>query len=75
MMTKTAIFSGVTNMPSTFSVSAGRMITGSIFNLLRYGFSRYLTAGDYTLPLTLELNNGSMMELRIMPYSQRSSCT
>lgn len=42
-----------------------------IFNLLRYpDFSRYLTAGDYTLPLTLELNNGSMMELRIMPYSE-----
>lgn len=42
-----------------------------IFNLLRYpDFSRYLTHGDFSLPLTLELNNGTMMELRIMPYAE-----
>ena len=45
-----------------------------IFNLLRYpDFSRYLTAGDYTLPLTLELNNGSMMECASCRI-QKGSC-
>ncbi|MDC9592344.1 phosphate regulon sensor histidine kinase PhoR [Xenorhabdus sp. IM139775] len=40
-----------------------------IFNLLRYpDFSRYITAKDFSRPLSIELNNGNMMEFRIMPY-------
>ncbi|MDC9582504.1 phosphate regulon sensor histidine kinase PhoR [Xenorhabdus sp. PR6a] len=40
-----------------------------IFNLLRYpDFSRYITANDFSRPLSIELNNGNMMEFRIMPY-------
>lgn len=43
-----------------------------IFNLLRYpDFSRYITANDFSRPLTIELNNGNMMEFRVMPYSER----
>nr|WP_306309211.1 phosphate regulon sensor histidine kinase PhoR [Xenorhabdus anantnagensis] len=42
-----------------------------IFNLLRYpDFSRYITANDFSRPLSIELNNGNMMEFRIMPYSE-----
>ncbi|MDX7991122.1 phosphate regulon sensor histidine kinase PhoR [Xenorhabdus littoralis] len=43
-----------------------------IFNLLRYpDFSRYIIASDFSRPLTIELNNGNMVEFRIMPYSER----
>ncbi|OTA18341.1 histidine kinase [Xenorhabdus vietnamensis] len=43
-----------------------------IFNLLRYpDFSRYITANDFSRPLTIELNNGNMMEFRVMPYSEK----
>ncbi|MBD1226944.1 phosphate regulon sensor histidine kinase PhoR [Xenorhabdus griffiniae] len=43
-----------------------------IFNLLRYpDFSRYITANDFSHPLSIELNNGNMMEFRIMPYSEK----
>nr|WP_314265289.1 phosphate regulon sensor histidine kinase PhoR [uncultured Moellerella sp.] len=40
-----------------------------IFNLLRYpDFTRYFTAKDYQQALTLELNSGSVVEFRILPY-------
>ncbi|AOM41188.1 phosphate regulon sensor histidine kinase PhoR [Xenorhabdus hominickii] len=43
-----------------------------IFNLLRYpDFSRYITANDFSRPLSIELNNGNMMEFRVMPYSEK----
>ncbi|PHM66344.1 histidine kinase [Xenorhabdus stockiae] len=43
----------------------------SIFNLLRYpDFSRYMVAGDFTSPLSLELNNGHIVEFQLMPYSE-----
>ncbi|WP_340610960.1 phosphate regulon sensor histidine kinase PhoR [Xenorhabdus bharatensis] len=43
----------------------------SIFNLLRYpDFSRYMIAGDFTSPLSLELNNGHIVEFQLMPYSE-----
>ncbi|MEQ1975328.1 phosphate regulon sensor histidine kinase PhoR [Xenorhabdus sp. SGI240] len=43
-----------------------------IFNLLRYpDFSRYITANDFSHPLSIELNNGNMIEFRIMPYSEK----
>ncbi|MBD2779549.1 phosphate regulon sensor histidine kinase PhoR [Xenorhabdus sp. 42] len=43
-----------------------------IFNLLRYpDFSRYIMANDFSRPLSIELNNGNMMEFRVMPYSER----
>ncbi|CDG20075.1 Phosphate regulon sensor protein phoR [Xenorhabdus poinarii G6] len=43
-----------------------------IFNLLRYpDFSRYITTNDFSHPLTIELNNGNIMEFRIMPYSEQ----
>ncbi|MDE9535568.1 phosphate regulon sensor histidine kinase PhoR [Xenorhabdus bovienii] len=42
-----------------------------IFNLLRYpDFSRYVTAGHFSRPLSIELNNGRMVEFRVMPYSE-----
>ncbi|WP_092548727.1 phosphate regulon sensor histidine kinase PhoR [Xenorhabdus koppenhoeferi] len=43
-----------------------------IFNLLRYpDFSRYIMANDFSRPLSIELNNGNMMEFRFMPYSEK----
>ncbi len=42
-----------------------------IFNLLRYpDFTRYFTAKDYQQALTLELNSGSVVEFRILPYTE-----
>lgn len=42
----------------------------NILNLLRYPeFTRYLTAKEFTRPLTLVLNNGRHLEFRVMPYS------
>ncbi|MEI9533903.1 phosphate regulon sensor histidine kinase PhoR [Moellerella wisconsensis] len=41
-----------------------------IINLLRYpDFNRYFSAKNYTQALTLELNNGSVVEFRILPYT------
>lgn len=43
----------------------------NIFNLLRYpDFLHYFTAGDFSRPLTISLNNGSIVEFRVMPYSE-----
>ncbi|AYA41072.1 phosphate regulon sensor histidine kinase PhoR [Xenorhabdus nematophila] len=43
-----------------------------IFNLLRYpDFSRYITANDFSRPLSIELNNGNRVEFRLMPYSEK----
>lgn len=42
----------------------------NILNLLRYPeFARYLTAKDFHRPLTLVLNNGRHLEIRVMSYS------
>lgn len=42
-----------------------------IFNLLRYpDFSRYITHYDFSAPLSIELNNGSIVEFRVMPYAE-----
>ncbi len=42
-----------------------------IFNLLRYpDFTRYFIAKDYQQALTLELNSGSVVEFRILPYTE-----
>ncbi|MBC8944889.1 phosphate regulon sensor histidine kinase PhoR [Xenorhabdus indica] len=42
-----------------------------IFNLLRYpDFSRYMTAGDFTYPLSIELNNSHLVEFQLMPYAE-----
>ena len=42
-----------------------------IFNLLRYpDFTRYFITKDYQQALTLELNNGSVVEFRILPYTE-----
>ena len=44
----------------------------NILNLLRYPeFSRYLSARDFSRPLTLVLNRGRHLELRVMPYSKK----
>ncbi|EKT53566.1 phosphate regulon sensor histidine kinase PhoR [Providencia sneebia] len=41
-----------------------------IFNLLRYpDFTRYFTLQNYDQGLTIELNNGSNVEFRILPYT------
>lgn len=42
----------------------------NIFNLLRYpDFLHYFTNAHFDRPLTLSLNNGSIVEFRVMPYS------
>lgn len=42
----------------------------NILNLLRYPeFTRYLTTKDFHRPLTLVLNNGRHLEIRVMSYS------
>lgn len=42
----------------------------NILNLLRYPeFTRYLTGKDFHRPLTLVLNNGRHLEIRMMSYS------
>ncbi|HGJ5868607.1 phosphate regulon sensor histidine kinase PhoR [Arsenophonus nasoniae] len=41
----------------------------SIFNLLRYpDFNRYFIVADYSVPFTIALNNGAMVEFQIMSY-------
>ncbi|WGL97791.1 phosphate regulon sensor histidine kinase PhoR [Arsenophonus sp. aPb] len=41
----------------------------SIFNLLRYpDFNRYFILADYSVPFTIALNNGAMVEFQIMSY-------
>lgn len=41
-----------------------------IFNLLRYpDFTRYFTLKNYDQSLTIELNNGTVVEFRILPYT------
>ncbi len=43
----------------------------NITNLLRYPeFTRYLGEKNFTLPLTLVLNNGRHLEFRVVPYSE-----
>lgn len=42
----------------------------NILNLLRYPeFTRYLTTKDFHRPMTLVLNNGRHLEIRVMSYS------
>lgn len=42
----------------------------NIFNLLRYpDFLHYFTVADFSRSLTLSLNNGAIVEFRVMPYS------
>ncbi|WGO84117.1 phosphate regulon sensor histidine kinase PhoR [Arsenophonus apicola] len=41
----------------------------SIFNLLRYpDFNRYFILADYSVPFTIALNNGAMIQFQIMSY-------
>lgn len=41
----------------------------SIFNLLRYpDFNHYFILADYSVPFTIALNNGAMVEFQIMSY-------
>lgn len=43
----------------------------TVFNLLRYpDFLHYFTVADFSHPLTLSLNNGAIVEFRVMPYSE-----
>ena len=42
----------------------------NIFNLLRYpDFLHYFTVADFSRPLTIALNNGAIVEFRVMPYA------